>query len=113
VLPASNRMRRGQDFSRTTKTGHRATSPLLVIYFLTHAELPRTPQVGLIINKSVGGSVTRHRIARQLRHAVAEHIASLPPHTQIVIRVLKNTDDYRSDLVELMTKITKRPSTKK
>ena len=101
-------MRRGQDFSRTTKTGHRATSSLLVLYFLTHEQLPLVPQVGLIINKSVGGSVIRHRIARQLRHAMAEHISALPPHTQVVIRVLKNTDDYRGDLHELVAKVLKR-----
>ena len=101
-------MRRGQDFSRTTKTGHRATSDLLVLYFLTHEQLPSVPQVGLIINKSVGGSVTRHRIARQLRHTMAEHIKDLQPHTQIVIRVLKNQSDYRSDLSVLIAKVIKR-----
>jgi len=101
-------MRRGQDFSRTTKTGHRATSDLLVIYFLTHEQLPSEPQVGLIINKSVGGSVTRHRIARQLRHAMTEHLKDLQPHTQIVIRVLKNQRDYRSDLSALIAKVIKR-----
>ena len=101
-------MRRGQDFSRTTKTGHRATSGLLVLYFLTHENLPAAPQIGLIINKSVGGSVTRHRIARQLRHAIAPHIPTLQPHTQIVIRVLKAHDDYREDLNALVAKMVKR-----
>ena len=101
-------MRRGQDFSRTTKTGHRATSGLLVLYFLTHEQLPVAPQIGLIINKSVGGSVTRHRIARQLRHAMAPHISSLAPHTQVVIRVLKAHDDYRTDLSDLVAKVVKR-----
>jgi ribonuclease P protein component len=101
-------MRRSQDFSRTTKTGHRATSSLLVLYFLTHEQLPLEPQVGLIINKSVGGSVTRHRIARQLRHAMVEHLPSLQPHTQVVIRVLKAHDDYRNDLSDLVAKVVKR-----
>ena len=101
-------MRRSQDFSRTTKTGHRATSQLLVIYLLKAEFLPTTPQMGLIINKSVGGSVTRHRIARQLRHSMASHMAALPEHTQIVIRVLKASDDYRNDLEELLPKALKR-----
>jgi ribonuclease P protein component len=101
-------MRRGQDFSRTTKTGHRATSSLLVLYFLTHEQLPAAPQVGLIINKSVGGSVTRHRIARQLRHAMVGHLSQLPAHTQVVIRVLKDSDGYRDDLADLISKLQKR-----
>ena len=108
MLPASNRLRLGQDFSKTTKTGHRATSSLLVLYFLTHEQLPLAPQVGLIINKSVGGSVTRHRIARQLRHAMASHLKDLPAHTQVVIRVLKTNPDYREDLSQLITKAIKR-----
>jgi ribonuclease P protein component len=101
-------MRRGQDFSRTTKAGHRATSDLLVIYSLTHEQLPATPQVGLIINKSVGGSVVRHRIARHLRHAMAERLEDLAPHTQIVIRVRQSADDYREHLTALLEKVIKR-----
>jgi|ERR1035437_5063027 ribonuclease P protein component len=101
-------MRRGEDFSRTTKTGHRASSHSLTLYFLTHDQLPLVPQVGLIINKSVGGSVTRHRIARQLRHEMATHLSELPPHTQVVIRVIKVQDDYRSELKDLVIKMAKR-----
>ena len=101
-------MRRGQDFSRTTKTGHRANSGLLALYFLIHGSLPESPKVGLIINKSVGGSVTRHRIARQLRHVVSDQITTLPPHSQLVIRVLKDSNNYRPDLLELLVKVVKR-----
>ena len=100
-------MRRGQDFSRTTKTGQRATSGLLALYFLTHESLSDAPKIGLIINKSVGGSVARHRIARQLRHAISDQMSTLPLHSQLVIRVLKNSNDYRDDLLELLTKAVK------
>ena len=106
-------MRRGEDFSRTTKTGHRAPSHSLTLYFLTHDQLPSDPCVGLIINKSVGGSVTRHRIARQLRHAMATHLPVLPLHTQVVIRVIKVQDDYRSELDDVVTKMAKRISAQK
>ena len=101
-------MRRGQDFSRTTKTGRRASSHLLALYLLTHEQLPFTPQVGLIINRSVGGSVIRHRIARQLRHITVDYLAELPPHTHLVIRVLKSADSYRDDLATLISKLTTR-----
>jgi ribonuclease P protein component len=79
-----------------------------VIYLLQEGSLPVAPQMGLIINKSVGGSVTRHRIARQLRHAVATHLSLIPEHTQIVIRVLKESGDYRGELQELLPKVLKR-----
>ena len=101
-------MRRGQDFSRTTKTGHRVTSEALVLYFLVQPGMPETPQIGLIINKSVGGSVTRHRIARQLRHQVASHLTTFPKHSQLVIRVLKDQENYRLALDESLNKIFKK-----
>ena len=56
----------------------------------------------------MGGSVTRHRIARQLRHAASERVKDFPAHTQIVIRVLRKSDDYRADFTELVSKIVKR-----
>ena len=103
-------MRRGEDFSKTTKTGHRVSSHSLTLYFLTHDHLLVDPRIGLIINKSIGGSVTRHRIARQLRHSMVGHISQLPPHTQVVIRVIKVQDDYRSELDDLVAKMAKRIS---
>ena len=101
-------MRRGEDFSRTTKTGHRVSSPSLTLYFLTHDQLPLDSQVGLVINKSIGGSVSRHRIARQLRHAMATYLSGVPQHTQVVIRVIKAQDDYRSELDDLVIKMVKK-----
>jgi ribonuclease P protein component len=109
VLPAPNRLRSARDFSQITKTGYRAHSPLLALYFLTNVNSPS--RVGLIINKSVGGSVTRHRIARQIRHSIRDHLKSLPMNTQMVIRVIKNSEDYRLELEELMTKVIKKLGT--
>ena len=108
MLSAKNRLRNSSDFSRTTKTGHRASSTNLVLYFLRRADLPAEPQLGLIINKSIGGSVTRHAIARQLRHSAREQIHTLPAHTQCVVRVLKKSDSYSADLHALMAKAVER-----
>ena len=98
MLSAPNRLRSSKDFARTTKTGHRVTTPTLVLYLLTHDEFSNEPQFGLIVNKSIGGSVDRHRVARQLRHALRDRLTSFPNHTQIVVRVLKKVDDYIPDL---------------
>jgi ribonuclease P protein component len=98
MLSAPNRLRSSKDFARTTKTGHRVTTPTLVLYLLTHDEFSTEPQFGLIVNKSIGGSVDRHRVARQLRHALRDRLSSFPHHTQIVVRVLKKVDNYIPDL---------------
>ena len=101
-------MRSSKDFSRTTKAGHRVTTPSLVLYLLTHKEFAPAPQFGLIINKSIGGSVTRHRIARHLRHALRDRISSFPNHTQIVLRVIKESDSYVADLDSALTRAAKK-----
>jgi len=122
VLAAKNRLRSSSDFSRTTKTGHRATSHNLVLYFLSPAQTPTStnssrnsnegsePKLGLIINKSIGGSVTRHQIARQLRHIARTKINSFPPHTLLVVRVLKKIENYETELIENLDKALARIS---
>lgn len=108
MLPAANRLRNGKDFARTTKTGARATSLSLVLYAITHAEFSQEPKVGLIVNKSIGGSVVRHRVSRQLRHLIKDHLAGFPQHSQIVIRVLRNSEDFKSQLEGLVIQVQKK-----
>jgi ribonuclease P protein component len=74
--------------------------------------LPNGPQVGLIINKSVGGSVARHRIARQLRHAIKDQLVAFPQQTQIVIRVLREKPEYTTELSELVIKVLSKSAVK-
>jgi ribonuclease P protein component len=110
VLPAKNRLRTSKDFALTTKTGFRATSLSLVVYLRPVPELSE-PQIGFIVNKSIGGSVTRHRVSRQLRHLVAQIIPTLATNsknTQIVVRVLRKREDYKTEIVELIEKATKK-----
>ena len=103
MLPAANRLRTSREFELVTKTGERATSLSLVLYF---KQLENQEQrVGLIVNSSVGGSVTRHRVSRQLRHAIAPHLANFPKNSNLVIRVLRNKDSYTTELNELVSKI--------
>jgi len=108
VLAQTHRLRNSKDFARVTKTGFRATSSHLVVYAATSPSLTTGPQVGLIINKSVGGSVTRHRIARQLRHAMKSELHKFSPAAQLVIRVLRPTDDYTTDLATLTTQLAEK-----
>jgi ribonuclease P protein component len=96
VLPKSNRLRSGAEFTRISKTGHRASSTNLVIY--AALENNSTPKIGFIVNRSVGGSVTRHLVTRKLRH-------KLPKNTMLVVRVLKEQKDYRAEVASSITKI--------
>ena len=109
MLPAKNRLRTSKDFALTTKTGVRATSLSLVVYLKTNsntqANSSSAPLIGLIVNKSVGGSVVRHRVSRQLRHLAATHISSIPADSRLVIRVLRNQQNYEVELKDLMSKV--------
>jgi ribonuclease P protein component len=79
-------MVRGSDFARTTRRGRRGGARRVV------AHLDRTDDtgisVGFVVGKSVGNSVTRHRVIRQLRHIVAADLAELAPGTRLVVRAL-------------------------
>jgi ribonuclease P protein component len=65
---------------------------------------------GLIISKSVGGSVKRHRVARKVRHAVAPTISSLPTGSLLVVRALAQDGDsnIETEISELISKLISR-----
>lgn len=55
------------------------------------------PQVGLIIAKSVGSAVDRHRVARRLRHVAREMLGDLRAGQQVVIRALPGSNRAKSE----------------
>ena len=111
MLPKSNRLRVGSDFNRITKTGVRINSENLVIYAALAGS--DQPQIGFIVNKSVGGSVTRHLVTRKLRHNFAAHIKSLPSKSMLVVRVLKQQADYTNEASVSIEKTIAKLSNKK
>lgn len=103
MLAKVNRLRAGSDFNLVTKTGLRLNSENLVFYAtLTGAS---NPKIGFIVNRSVGGSVTRHLVSRKLRHNLAQHIKLLPNEMMLVVRVLKQKDNYRAEIQTLVDKM--------
>ena len=115
VLPVDARLTSSSDFARATKSGIRVTSQHFVGYlYLTPVtnleEDESSAKCGLIISKSVGGSVKRHRVARKVRHAVAPRISSLPIGSLLVIRALGQDGDsnIETEITDLMTKLISR-----
>lgn len=110
MLPKKARLTTSEDFAKATKSGLRLTSSNLVGYlYISPAagnELPA--KCGLIINKSVGGSVMRHRIARQLRHNLAPIVDTLPTNSLFVVRVLKSAPGYTDELSQLVSNLITR-----
>jgi ribonuclease P protein component len=102
VLAKSARLTESADFARATKSGLRFSTPNFVGY-LHPTQLDQPARAGLIISKNVGGSVTRHRIARQVRHTLREIYPQLPTGGLLVIRALNNAHD--ADAAQEVTKI--------
>ena len=53
-------------------------------------------RVGLVVSRAVGGSVTRNRVKRRLRHQMAPLLDTLGPGTSVVLRALPAAADASS-----------------
>jgi ribonuclease P protein component len=86
-------MTRSTEFGATVSQGVRAVQPDLVVHALRspdecHGDGPR---IGLVVAKSVGSAVQRHRVARRLRHVACTVIDELEPADRVVIRALPSS----------------------
>jgi len=113
VLPKNARLTVSADFARATKSGTRVTTDNYVGYlYISPATNHDLPKCGLIINKSVGGSVTRHALARKVRHAVSPQLSKLPNGSLLVIRALakNNINAVDVEIEKLIDKLLERAS---
>ena len=86
MLSAAHRMRRSTDFTRAVRTGRRVPRRSVVVH-LGRAEDPAAaPRVGLVVSRSVGPSVVRHRVSRRLRHLARAWVPVLPDGSLLVLR---------------------------
>ena len=108
MLPKNARLTASEDFARATKSGLRVTSENFVGYlYIAPATNESSPKCGLIINKTVGGSVVRHGLARKVRHSVAPHISKLPNGSLLVLRALSKKESSQPISLEVELLINK------
>ena len=89
MLPAQYRMTRSTDFGITVRRGVRAAQPDIVVHALKAADDTAVdPKIGLVVSKSVGSAVQRHRVSRILRHVARGVLDDLGPGDKVVIRAL-------------------------
>lgn len=111
MLPIDARLTLSSDFARATKSGIRVTTQHFVGYlFIPPATNQVSAKCGLIISKSIGGSVKRHRLARKVRHAVAPAISQLPAGSLLVIRALNQEGDSNvsQEILDLISQLISR-----
>lgn len=88
MLAQKNRLRKASEFALASK-GVRISGENILLYVATprDGEQAGAPvKVGLIVGKNVGGSVIRHRVSRQIRHAIAPHLEQFPSGTLLLFR---------------------------
>ena len=88
-------MRRSRDFASVLSAGARARGGPLVVHQCADLHVA-APLVGLVVGKSVGGSVVRHRVARRVRAQVALRLAMLPAGSGTVVRALRGAESATS-----------------
>ena len=101
MLPAQYRMTRSTDFGITVRRGVRAAQPDIVVHALkATANDPDEPKIGLVVSKSVGNAVQRHRVSRMLRHVAHGVLEDLGPGDKVVIRALPSSSRAVSSRLE-------------
>ena len=107
MLAHTNRLTSREDFQRVTKSKIRSHTKTLTGYLLTEKDI-NEPKVGFIVSGSIGGSVQRHKVTRQLRHASREAIHILPKSSLVVVRANKREQDANTEIPELFTSLSKK-----
>lgn len=85
-------MRRSADFASVVRSGSRARRGHLVLHrsALVTSATPGTgaPLIGLVVGRTVGGSVVRHSVARRLRAQLTQRLDHFPAGSGTVVRAL-------------------------
>jgi ribonuclease P protein component len=92
-------MRRSADFGTVVGHGARSRKGPVVVYYradLRGTQAGSPPLVGLIVGRTVGGSVVRHRVSRRLRAQVAARLDQVPSGSGTVVRALPEAATARS-----------------
>lgn len=86
MLARTARLTRSTDFSEVVRHGRRSSCGSLTVHLLG-ADPPSGPaRAGLVVSRSVGGSVARHAVARRLRHLLRDRVPALPAGSRLVVR---------------------------
>lgn len=112
VLPASNRLRRSDDFRRAVRSGRRASRRAVVLHLLAEDGCAEPPRVGFVVNKAVGNAVLRNRVHRRLRAVLATRLPDLPAGSLAVVRALPSSatasyDELAADVDGALTRLLK------
>lgn len=110
MLAKTARLTESGDFARATKSGIRFSSENFIGYLYINAVSNEPARAGLIISKSIGGSVARHRLARKIRHCLRDYYSLLPTGGLLVIRGLNKsaTANCTTEITDVVNHLIKK-----
>ena len=85
MLPPENRLRLTREHRATVRHGVRGGGRLLVVHVMGSAHDAPT-RAGFVVNRAVGGAVTRNAVRRRLRHLVRDRLDRFPAGSLVVVR---------------------------
>jgi len=111
MLPARYRLSSTTEISRTIRAGQRARRGAVVVHVDTSNEGPEPARAAFAVSKSVGDSVTRHRVVRRLRAVSLPLLDRLPAGTHLVVRAMPeaaatSSQQLAVDLEHALARIT-------
>lgn len=93
MLPEQHRLHRTSEFQNAVRRGRRTGRHDVVVHLYvrddaTSLESPIGARFGLVVSKAVGPAVTRHRVARRLRHICSSVLPVVSKDVDVVLRAL-------------------------
>ena len=111
MLPSQYRLSSSSQISRTIRHGQRARRGSLVVHVAADPDRSGPARAAFAVNKSVGDSVTRHRVVRRLRAVTRALLDRLPEGTDVVVRAMPESahatsTELSNDLQQALERIT-------
>jgi putative membrane protein insertion efficiency factor/ribonuclease P protein component len=96
MLPSRYRLHTRRDISAVIRHGRRARRGTVVVHVRVGDDPEISSRAAFAVSKSVGDSVTRHRVIRRLRAIMPHLLDRLPGGTDVVVRAMPEAAGARS-----------------
>jgi putative membrane protein insertion efficiency factor/ribonuclease P protein component len=111
MLPSRYRLHSRVEISRTIRDGRRARRGSLVVHVQVGDGGTDPARAAFAVSKTVGDSVTRHRVVRRLRGLMPPLLDRLPGGSEVVVRAMPeaataSTTQLREDLERALERVT-------
>ena len=111
MLPSRYRLHSQVEISRTIRHGRRARRGALVVHVQVGDGGTDPARAAFAVSKTVGDSVTRHRVVRRLRGLMPPLLDRLPGGSEVVVRAMPeaataSSAQLREDLERALERVT-------